>query len=98
MDVQMDEPGLSAWLLDRAVSAGIELMSNTLWRRVDRGQVVLATGESLSFDWVVNAAGPWASALLQASSIASNYRIELVRGGHYDCAKTPASLSDSVSI
>ena len=89
MDVQMDEPGLSAWLLDRAVSAGVELMSNTPVASVStEGQVVLATGDSLSFDWVVNAAGPWASALLQASSIASNYRIELVRGSHLRFART----------
>ena len=83
VDVQMDEPGLSAWLLDRAMEAGVRLESQTAVDQVRTdGRLSLASGDEWSFDWIVNAAGPWSAGLLAKSGIQSAYKISLIRGSH----------------
>ena len=83
VDVQMDESGLSAWLLDRAIDAGVRLESNTPVERLQvEGILQLASGDEWSFDWIVNAAGPWSAQLLAQSGIQSRFNVALIRGSH----------------
>ena len=46
------------------------------------GQVTFADGDSMQFDQIVNAAGPWANQLLAASHINCKLSLDLVRGSH----------------
>jgi glycerol-3-phosphate dehydrogenase len=46
------------------------------------GSVQFADGGAEPFDAVINAAGPWAQSLLDASGIAHAHRLDIVRGSH----------------
>ena len=81
-DGQMNDHALGNWALGQIVAKGAKLRS---WLRVERisadGLVVTAQGQD-KFDAVVNACGPWSSALLQRSGIQSSHRLDLIRGSH----------------
>lgn len=82
-DGQMDERALGQWVMRQARRSGVriheqqavEAVSPTAW-------ITTADGDRLSFDWVVNAAGPWAVQLLERSEISSSVQLDLVRGSH----------------
>jgi glycerol-3-phosphate dehydrogenase len=81
-DGQMDDRALGLWALARARAKGVELREHTPVDRIDtQGEVTLADGRE-KFDFIVNAAGPWAARLNENSGIASAYRLDLVRGSH----------------
>jgi glycerol-3-phosphate dehydrogenase len=78
----MDDHALGLWALQQARGKGVEVREHTAVTQVDTAGGVTSGAGRESFDRVVNAAGPWAAALLQASGIASRHRLDLVRGSH----------------
>lgn len=82
-DVMMDDQALMAAIIDELKTLGVNLRSQcTVSRLSVDGEVELATGESLHFDKVVNAAGPWASNILRSSGISSRFHLDYIRGSH----------------
>ena len=82
LDGQMDDRALGLWMLAQLRSAGVVVREHEgVLRVATTGCVTTASGEE-SFDRIVNAAGPWAAAVLAASGIASRYRLDPVRGSH----------------
>ncbi|HWQ37877.1 MAG TPA: glycerol-3-phosphate dehydrogenase/oxidase [Burkholderiales bacterium] len=81
-DGQMDDRALGLWALHEAQARGVELRERTAVARVDTEGGVFVAGRRERFDFVVNAAGPWAGKLLAASAIASRHTLDLVRGSH----------------
>ena len=81
-DGQMDDFALGKWAAERAQELGVRLHENTKVMRLHQDGNVVFDGGTRKFDRVVNAAGPWASKLLELSSIPSAYSLDLVRGSH----------------
>ncbi len=81
-DGQMDDRKLGLWAAEQARAAGVEFCEGITVTRVTRAGEVEADGMVRQFDYVVNAAGPWAGQLLEESGISTRYRLDLVRGSH----------------
>lgn len=81
-DGQMDDRALGLWAADRAREAGVVVREHAAVERVDAAGGLWLGGARCAFDRVVNVAGPWARALLDASGIASRHTLDLVRGSH----------------
>jgi glycerol-3-phosphate dehydrogenase len=82
-DGQMDDYRLGLWAADQAAKAGVRIHEDSPVRRVEPGRGAIALdGQCISFDRVVNFAGPWASELLSSSAVPTRYRLDLVRGSH----------------
>ncbi len=82
-DGQMDDYRLGLWVAEQCRQHGVEIREGAEVVTVATdGRVRLASGSTLSFDRVLNLAGPWAERLLVASGIAPKYRLDTVRGSH----------------
>ena len=81
-DAQMDDVALGRWAADRARDDGVVIHENTVVTHIALDGELRTTQDELRFDVIVNVAGPWASALLDASEIPSRTRLDLVRGSH----------------
>ena len=81
-DGKMDDRALGLWALERARAQGVSLHENLPVEQVDTQGAVSIDGRIERFDFVVNAAGPWAMRLLQASAIKCRHHLDLVRGSH----------------
>ncbi len=81
-DAQMDDAALGRWAADRARDDGVVIHENTDVVHISRDGELRTTSDILQFDVIVNVAGPWARALLDASGIPSHTRLDLVRGSH----------------
>jgi len=91
-DGQMDEQGLGKWVKDQARGAGVMIHEQMPVERVSpKGWLTHAAG-TVRFGWLVNAAGPWAVELLERSGLATDVRLDLVRGSHL-LVPTPARSS-----
>jgi glycerol-3-phosphate dehydrogenase len=82
LDGQMDDHALGLWALEQARAKGVELRTQAAVTRVDVEGGLTCGAQREAFDFVVNATGPWAAALLAASGIACQHRLDLVRGSH----------------
>tara|TARA_B100000925_G_scaffold291549_1_gene280038 strand:- start:5496 stop:6596 length:1101 start_codon:yes stop_codon:yes gene_type:complete len=83
VDVQMDDHKIALWLLEKARSKGVEIREGVEVTSFDvKGNVAVNGKEHHSFDYVINAAGPWAKKLLTANRIESNFDMSLVKGSH----------------
>lgn len=81
-DGQMNDRALGLWSVERACELGVRFHERTSVEEISLdGDVVFKDGKR-KFDFVVNATGPWAATLLERSHIASQYRLDLVRGSH----------------
>jgi glycerol-3-phosphate dehydrogenase len=82
-DAQMNEEKLGAWVLGEAKKAGVKIHKNT---KVDRftvdAEIVTSRFGARKFDFIVNAAGPWAASLNRSNDIDTNYYLRLIRGSH----------------
>lgn len=88
IDVQMNDVGLSEWLLNKAESAGVVVQSNTCIKSISTdGLITKANGRSKKFTKVVNAGGPWAKQLIDGSGIDTKFDLALLKGSHLfvDC-------------
>ncbi len=81
-DGLMDDRALGLWAADQARAAGVVMRTHANVGRMAASGDVLINGNSESFDCVINAGGPWAGALLEASHIESDHKLDLVRGSH----------------
>ena len=81
-DGQMDDRALGLWAAEQAARAGVEIRTHSSVDRISLDGDVVLQDSTLRFDRVVNVAGPWAKRLLDASSIASEMDLDLVRGSH----------------
>ncbi len=81
-DAQMDDSALGRWAADRACDDGVVIHENTDVTHIARDGELRTTHDALRFDVIVNVAGPWARALLDASEIPSHTQLDLVRGSH----------------
>lgn len=81
-DAQMDDQALGLWAAEQARRAGVDIRINTPVSSVSTDGRLSANGTEIRFDRVVNAAGPWASSLLEKSNIQSETDLSLVRGSH----------------
>jgi glycerol-3-phosphate dehydrogenase len=81
-DGLMDDRALGLWAAEQAHKARVTFRTHTPVSRVAASGDVIVQGHTESFDRVINAAGPWAARLLEASHIESDHRLDLVRGSH----------------
>lgn len=83
LDVQMDDYGLSEWLVKKAKNLGVIIESYKSIKRVGTdGLITMENGKTIRYLKVVNACGPWAKRLLDDSNIDSAYSLDLVKGSH----------------
>lgn len=83
VDVQMDDIGLSEWLLKKAESVGVVVKINTHIQSISaNGLVNKADGESIKFAKIVNTCGPWAKQLVDNSRVDTAFDLALVKGSH----------------
>ena len=81
-DVVMEYEPLIQHLLDEAREQGVSIVENTPIQRLYSDGRIDTADQTLEFDSVINAAGPWASRLLDTSGIDSGFTIDHVRGSH----------------
>ena len=85
-DGQVDDFALVRTVVASAAREGATIREETpvvaLQLRALRWVVRTAEGEESSYDFVVNAAGPWMNELLGGNGIPSRYQLSLVRGSH----------------
>jgi len=91
-DAMMDDIGLGNQLINEAKDSEIELLENSpvLAFKLDGSidYLSFSKGEGAqkksteTFDLLINAAGPWAKKILDDSSIATKYDLDLIRGSH----------------
>jgi len=77
-----DDRALGLWAADQARRAGVVLHEQSQVEWIAPDGTVRVTGQDERFDVAVNATGPWARDLLDTSGIASDTRLDLVRGSH----------------
>lgn len=81
-DVVMEYEPLIEHLVDEARKQGVSIVENTRIQRLYSEGCIDTPDQTLKFDRVINAAGPWAAELLEASGIDSDFTIDHVRGSH----------------
>ena len=81
-DVVMEYKPLIQCLVDEARKQGVHIIENTRIERLYSDGRIDTADQTLEFDRVINAAGPWAATLLQDSRIESDFTIDHLRGSH----------------
>lgn len=81
-DGQMDDRALGLWVAQCAREAGVSIREQCEVRSVDTRGILDFDGGQQHFDFIVNAAGPWAELLLHRSAVEPGYGIDWVRGSH----------------
>ena len=81
-DVVMEYEPLIRRLVDEARQQGVSIIENTPILRLYSEGRIDTPDQTLEFDRVINAAGPWAARLLEASGIDSDFTLDHVRGSH----------------
>lgn len=81
-DAQMDDRALGLWAAEMARRSGTNISTCATVDAVSTAGTVNLNGSTFHYDVIINAAGPWAEALLQQSGIASSHHLDLVRGSH----------------
>ena len=81
-DGQMDDHALGLWAAEQAIAAGVHVHEDTPVERITPDGGVMTPNGLLTFDRVVNVAGPWAARLLAISGIPCRHTLDLVRGSH----------------
>jgi len=81
-DVVMEYEPLIQHLLDEARQKGVNIVENTRIQHLYSDGRIDLQDNTLKFDRVINAAGPWAAKLLEASGVDSGFMIDHVRGSH----------------
>jgi glycerol-3-phosphate dehydrogenase len=82
-DGQMDDRGLGCWVAEQCRQAGVIINEDSPVVAVSpEGSLKLAERQPMTFDRVLNIAGPWAEKLLVDSGIKARYGVDVVRGSH----------------
>ena len=82
-DAQMDEESLGNWVREKSIAAGTEIFER---QRVERftanGEIESSKFGRRQYDFIVNAAGPWAAQLNEQNKINTKFYLRLIRGSH----------------
>ena len=81
-DGQMDDYQLGLWVAQQARMSGATLVENYTIDKINTNGNIWHKGEKFDYDFVVNAAGPWAQQLLERSNIMGKTKLDIVRGSH----------------
>lgn len=81
-DGQMNDHKLGLWVADSARQLGLTIVEHSPVDSVGTDGSLHTRGERLQFDAVINCAGPWASLLLEQSSLNPAIDVHWVRGSH----------------
>ena len=82
-DAQMNEKQLGAWVVKQAKKAGVKIFEKTEVNKfTTKGEITTSRFGTKSYDFIVNAAGPWAAQLNAANNIETNHYLRLIRGSH----------------
>ncbi len=81
-DVVMEYEPLIQRLVDESRKQGVSIVEHTRIQRVYSDGRIDTPDQTLEFDHVINAAGPWAVKLLEASGIDSDFTLDHLRGSH----------------
>jgi glycerol-3-phosphate dehydrogenase len=87
-DGQMDDHALGIWAADSARDAGVRTFEHRAVSTIATDGTLLTEDESVKYDCIVNAAGPWAARLLEVSGISTRWKLDLVRGSHLLLARS----------
>ena len=83
LDVQMDDLEISRLLIQDAESIGVKFISNQKILKIDKNGGAHIEGQGwLKYDYLINAAGPWAFDLVSRSGIESEYKLNYLKGSH----------------
>ena len=79
----MDDYRIAEWLKNQALNKGIILKENhEVLSFSKNGSLKTNSSRSENYDFIINAAGPWAKELLNKNNISSKFDMSLVRGSH----------------
>lgn len=81
-DAQMDDYALGNWVASQAQVAGVTIREHTNVESLTKTGEIRIAEKTLTYDRIINVAGPWACELLDKSGISTPYKIETVRGSH----------------
>ncbi len=81
-DGQMDDRALGLWVAEQCQILGVTILENSPVEQISEEAVVTVAAARLSFDRIVNVAGPWSVELLNQSDINHTHKLDLVRGSH----------------
>lgn len=81
-DLQMDESGLSNWLINKAKKNGVEVYENHEIKSFRASGELIKSNSVINYDLIINAAGPWAYDLNCKNNINTKYSLELIKGSH----------------
>ena len=82
-DAQMNEERLGAWVVKKAKKAGVKIYEDTNVNHFNiDAEIDTSRFGARKFDFIINAAGPWAASLNKINEIETNYYLRLIRGSH----------------
>ncbi len=82
-DAQMNEEKLGAWVIDKAKKSGVKIYENTKVNHFTADAKIFTSSFGVKkFDFIINAAGPWAASLNEINEIETRYYLRLIRGSH----------------
>ena len=81
-DGQMDERRLGEWVVEQARASGVAIHVDHPVNRISTEGWLEGGGERHRFDRIINATGPWAVRLLEASGLHPAVQLDQVRGSH----------------
>jgi glycerol-3-phosphate dehydrogenase len=80
-DAQMNEEKLGAWVAGEAKKSGVKIHEHTkVDRFTENAEIVTSIFGTRKYDFIVNAAGPWAAQLNTINNIETKYYLRLIRG------------------
>ena len=82
-DAQMDEQSLGNWVREKSIAAGTAIFEETKVERFTaNGEIESSKFGRRQYDFIVNAAGPWAAQMNELNKIDTKYYLRLIRGSH----------------
>ena len=82
-DLQMDEEKLGQWVKNNAIISGVQIFEDFEINSFNpNGELFLPKGEINNYDFIINAAGPWAANLNKKNNIVTDFDLDLIRGSH----------------
>ena len=81
-DAQMDEKNLGKWVHQQALEYGVNIYENSPITTFDNEGKLKVHNKIKKYNFIINAAGPWAELLNKKNNITTNYSLELIRGSH----------------
>ncbi|MFC3032767.1 FAD-dependent oxidoreductase [Pseudoalteromonas fenneropenaei] len=81
-DGQMDDIALGQWVINQCQKLGVVLHTQHHVSYCDANGKLVVNQQTLNFDHIVNAGGPWSEQLLTNSQQPHDVTLDLVRGSH----------------